>query len=198
MRRFSCTCARLHFSLVIDQLVRKLGSTIHFLFVGLLGPIWKEHVVWFFFVRKMHLPCSTNLQWRIIWFILGMPRKTARDTQKNSFSYSVSFRRNGNVRPCRIGRPNFMVSIAIGKTFLSMECINALSRGLLKRSCNLAWMICGSFVAESSIIVSSVRRCLTRRDFTRKKVRQLNIYDQLVMFMIKSTSMSFVKVTDPF
>ena len=31
---FSCTCARVHFSLVIVQLVKKLGSTINFFFVG--------------------------------------------------------------------------------------------------------------------------------------------------------------------
>ena len=136
MRRFSCTCARLHFSLVIDQLVKKLGLTINFLMSGYLVQ-FEKNMFDFFFVRKMHLPCSTNLQWRIIWFILGMPRKTARVT-KNSFSYSVSFRRNGNVRPCRIGRPDVMVSIATGETFLLMEFINALSRGLLKRSCNLA------------------------------------------------------------
>ena len=30
------------------------------------------------FFRKKHPPCSTNLQWRIIWLILGM-RKTARE-----------------------------------------------------------------------------------------------------------------------
>ena len=58
-----------------------------------------------------------------------------------------SARRNGNVRPCRIGRPNVMVSIAIGETFLLIECINALSRGLLKRSRNLdgndLWQLCG-------------------------------------------------------
>ena len=30
------------------------------------------------FFRKKHPPCNTNLQWRIIWLILGM-RKTARE-----------------------------------------------------------------------------------------------------------------------
>ena len=30
------------------------------------------------FFRKKHPPCNTNLQWRIIWLILGM-RRTARE-----------------------------------------------------------------------------------------------------------------------
>ena len=33
---FSCTCARVHFSLVIVQLVKKLGSTINFSSSGFL------------------------------------------------------------------------------------------------------------------------------------------------------------------
>ena len=74
---FSCTCARVQFSFVVVQLMKKLGSTINFFFVGFFVPIWKEHVVWVFF-RKKHQPCNTNLQWRIIWLILGM-RKTARE-----------------------------------------------------------------------------------------------------------------------
>ena len=36
---FSCTCAREHFSLVIVPLVKKLGSTINFFFVGSFVPI---------------------------------------------------------------------------------------------------------------------------------------------------------------
>ena len=36
---FSCTCARVHFSLVIVQLVK--NSTINFFFVGFFFPIWK-------------------------------------------------------------------------------------------------------------------------------------------------------------
>ena len=45
---FSCTCARVHFSFAIVQLVKNLGSTINFFFVGFFVPIWKEHVVWAF------------------------------------------------------------------------------------------------------------------------------------------------------
>ena len=48
-----------------------------------------------FFFRKVHAPCNTNLQWRIIWLIIS------RHT-KNIF-FSVSFRRNG--KSPRIGRP---------------------------------------------------------------------------------------------
>ena len=36
---FSCTCARVHFSLVIVQLVKNLGSTMNFLFVRFLVPV---------------------------------------------------------------------------------------------------------------------------------------------------------------
>ena len=36
---FSCTCARVHFSLLIVQLVKKLGSTINSLFVRFFVPI---------------------------------------------------------------------------------------------------------------------------------------------------------------
>ena len=113
--------------------------------------------------------------------------------KKTSFSYSVSFRRNGNVRPCRIGWPNVMVSIAIGETFLLMECINALSRGLLKRSCNLAWndllQLCGR---EFYYYACPRWLTLPYTPWFYTKKGATNIYDQLVMFMIKSTSMSFV------
>ena len=49
---FSCTSARVHFSPVIVQLVKKLGSTINFFFVGSFVPIWKEHVAEFFLQYK--------------------------------------------------------------------------------------------------------------------------------------------------
>ena len=52
---FSCTCASVHFSLVIVQLVKKFASTIIFFFIGFLVPIWKEHVVWIF-LRKCMRP----------------------------------------------------------------------------------------------------------------------------------------------
>ena len=36
---FSCTCARVHFSFAIVQVVKNLGSTINFFFVGFFVPI---------------------------------------------------------------------------------------------------------------------------------------------------------------
>ena len=88
----------------------KLGSTINFFVVGFFVPIW--HVVLsFFFFRKIHAPCNTNLQWRIIWLILGM-RKTSREAADPRV-----------IRRHRIGRPNAMASVASDEAFLLMECI---------------------------------------------------------------------------
>ena len=50
---FACTCARVQFSFAIVQLVKKLGSTINFFFVGFFVPIWKEHVVWVFLEKSI-------------------------------------------------------------------------------------------------------------------------------------------------
>ena len=50
---FSCTCARVHFSFAIVQLVKNLGSTINFFFVGFFVPIWKKHVVWVFLEKSI-------------------------------------------------------------------------------------------------------------------------------------------------
>ena len=50
---FSFTCARVHFSFAIVQLVKKLGSTINFFFVGFFVPVWKEHVVWVFLEKSI-------------------------------------------------------------------------------------------------------------------------------------------------
>ena len=41
---FSCTCARVHFSLVIVQLVKNLGSTIKFLFVRFSVPTYQKKI----------------------------------------------------------------------------------------------------------------------------------------------------------
>ena len=77
----------------------------------------------------MPSPCNTDLRWRIIWLVLGM-RKPAREvaellgvTQRTIFNILCGFRRNGNVLPCRIGRPNVMASIARDEAFLLMEYI---------------------------------------------------------------------------
>ena len=111
---FSCTCARVHFSPVIVQLVKKLASTIIFFFDGFffshLKRICHFEFFWFFF-RKMHALCDANLQWRIIWLILGM-RKTSREAADPRV-----------IRRHRIGRPNAMASVASDEAFLLMECI---------------------------------------------------------------------------
>ena len=85
----------------------------------------------------MPSPCSTDLRWRIIWLVLGA-RKPAREvaellgvTQRTIFNILCDFRRNGNVRPCRIGRPNVMASIARDEAFLLMEYIMRHPRAYL-------------------------------------------------------------------
>ena len=59
----------------------------------------------------MHVFHDTNLQWRIIWLILGM-RKTSREETDPRV-----------IRRHRIGRPNAMASVASDEAFLLMECI---------------------------------------------------------------------------
>ena len=72
-----------------------------------------------------------------------------------------------NVMPCRIGRPNFMASIAKDETFLLMEYIMRHPGAYLREAVHYLENICGQ-----ELSLSSVRRCLARRHFTRKKVRQ--------------------------
>ena len=119
--------------------------------------------------EKMPSPCSTDLRWRIIWLVLGA-RKPAREvaellgvTQKTIFNILCGFRRNGNVRPCRIGRPNIMASIARDEAFLLMGYIKRHPGAYLREAVQYLENVCGR-----ELSLSSVRRCLTRRDFTRK------------------------------
>ena len=138
---FSCTCARVHFSFVIVQHVKNLVLMRNFLSVGFFVSLWKEHAVCICsFVWKMPSPCSTDLRWRIIWLVLGM-RKPAREVAellgvRTIFNILCGFRRNCNVRPCRIGRPNVMAFIARDD---DDGVYYAPSRGLRKRSCTLSW-----------------------------------------------------------
>ena len=76
---FSCTCARVHFSVAIVQRVKKSRFNDKFFLrrVLKLCSNLKRTCRLSFFTKK-HVPCNTNLQWRIIWLILGM-RKTARE-----------------------------------------------------------------------------------------------------------------------
>ena len=118
---FSCTCARVHFSFAIVQLVKNLGSTINFFFVGFFVPIWKEHVVWVF-LEKRHPPCNTNLQWRIIWLILGV-RKTAHEAAELCGVTEL------------IGQMSWHLK-QVAKHFYWRDVLkNVLSRGVLKRNC---------------------------------------------------------------
>ena len=119
----------------------------------------------------MPSPCNTDLRWRIIWLVLGM-RKPAREVAellgvRTIFNILCGFRRNGNVRPCRIGRPNVMASIARDEAFLLMEYIMHHPGAYLREAVHYLENSCGR-----ELSLSSVRRCLARRDFTRKKVRQ--------------------------
>ena len=123
------------------------------------------------FVWKMPSPCNTDLRWRIIWLVLGM-RKPAREVAellgvRTIFNILCGFRRNGNVRPCRIGRPNVMASIARDEAFLLMEYIMHHPGAYLREAVHYLENSCGR-----ELSLSSVRRCLARRDFTRKQVRQ--------------------------
>ena len=91
----------------------KLGSTIDLFFVGFFFSNLKRTYRFEFFVffRKMHTPCDTNLQRRIIQLILGM-RKTSREAADPRV-----------IRRRRIARPNAMASVASEEAFLLMECI---------------------------------------------------------------------------
>ena len=62
------------------------------------------------------------------------------------------------IRRHRIGRSNVAASVSSGKAFLLMECIKKC-RAVQGRAYG------------REFILSSMRRCLTGRDFTRKKVR---------------------------
>ena len=121
----------------------------------------------------MPSPRSTDLRWRIIWLVLGM-RKPAREvaellgvTRRTIFNILCGFRRNGNVLPCRIGRPNVMASITRDEAFLLMEYIMRHPGAYLREAVHYLENICGR-----ELSLSSVRRCLARRHFTRKKGRQ--------------------------
>ena len=126
---FSCTCARVHFSLVIVQLLKNWFNDKFFLRRVFCSNLKRTFRFEFFcFFRKMHVLCDTNLQWRIIQLILGM-RKTSREAADPRV-----------IRRHQIGWPNAMASVASDEAFLLMECVkNALSRGVLKRNCKLTW-----------------------------------------------------------
>ena len=113
---FSCTCARVHFSPVIVQLVKKLEKNMSLTF----------------FFRKVHVPCNTNLQWRIIWLI------KSRHT-KNIFFFLifcvVPLNREKSPNWLAI---NVMASIASGEAYFLflMECIMRCPEAFLRETVN--------------------------------------------------------------
>ena len=105
---FSCTCARVHFSFAIVQVVKNLGSTIIFFFVGFFVPIWKEHVFFCAFSKKASAP----------------QYKFAMANYMTDFGNEENSPRSSRVmRRHRIDRPDVMASEATGEAFLLTECI---------------------------------------------------------------------------
>ena len=113
------------------------------------------------FAMANHLACFGNEK--------TSPRKAELlgVTQRTIFNILCGFRINGNVLPCRIGRPNVMASIARDEAFLLMEYIMRHPGAYLREAVHYLENICGR-----ELSLSSVRCCFARRDFTRKKVRQ--------------------------
>ena len=120
----------------------------------------------------MPAPCSNDLRWQIVWLVLGMRKSTHEAavflgvTQRTIFNILGRFRKNGNVQPCRIGRPNFMASISREETFTLMEYVMRHPGAYLREAVDYIESICGR-----EFSMSSVRGCLILRDFTRKKVK---------------------------
>ena len=116
----------MHFSLVIVQLVKKLGSTINFFFVGFFVPILREHVVLSFFFKKN----ARALQY-----------KFARANYIADFGNEKNIPRSSRViRRHQIGRPNAMASAAGDEALIFYRWSvlkNALFRGVLKKNCKL-------------------------------------------------------------
>ena len=162
---FSCTCARVHFSLVIVQLVKKLGSTINFVFVGFFVPIWKEHVVLrFYFLEKCMRP----------------EIKIFNDELYTSWFWE--WEKHPAKQPSYMGspnsRPNAISSVASEEAFLLMECIKkcAVQGRALKKNCKLTWKHLWPRVYS----VFSETLPYTCRDFKWKK-------NETLIYMISSS-----------
>ena len=127
------------------------------------------------FFRKKHSPCNTNLQWRIIWLILGM-RKTAREAAELCGVIKL------------IGQMSWHLKQVTKHFCWRGVWKNVLSRGVIRETVKLTWKHLWPRVYS---VFSE--RCLTGRDFTQKRW-DIHIYDPLIMVMIKSTSMNLVNV----
>ena len=120
---FSCTCARVHFSFAIVQLVKKSRFNDKFCLRRVLKLCSNlKRTCRLSFFRKKHSPCNTNLQWRIIWLILGM-RKTAREAAE---LYGVIK---------LIGQMSWHLKQVTKHFCWRGVWKNVLSRGVLKRNC---------------------------------------------------------------
>ena len=119
----------------------------------------------------MQAPCSNDLCWKIVWLVLGIRKTTDESarlmgvTRRTVVNILQRFRRYGSVRPSRIGRPNTMSSITRGELFMLVEYVMRYPGAYLREAINYIEGICGR-----EFSASSVRRCLKRRGFTRRKV----------------------------
>ena len=91
----------------------------------------KEHVADFFFFRKVHVPCNTNLQWRIIWLIKG------RHTKNIFFLIFCVVPLNREKSPNWLAI-NVMASIASSEAYIFfwMECIMRCPEAFLRETVN--------------------------------------------------------------
>ena len=109
---FPIVCEKTRFN---DKFFSSSGSLFQF-----------EQNMSFEFFRKKHPPCNKNLQWRIIWPILGI-RKTACEAAELCGVTEL------------IGQMSWHLK-QVGKHFYWRGVLkNALSRGVLKRNCELTW-----------------------------------------------------------
>ena len=138
----------------------------------------------------MPAPCSDDLRWRIVWLVLGI-RKTTEETarlmgvtQRTVFNILRRFRRHGNVRPSRIGRPNVMSTLSRAESFMLMEYIMRYPGAYLREAVEYIAGISGN-----TFSASSVWRCLNRHRFTRKKVGTLCVCGLFITGLISLRGM---------
>ena len=138
----------------------------------------------------MPAPCSDDLRWRIVWLVLDI-RKTTEETarlmgvtQRTVFNILRRFRRHGNVRPSRIGRPNVMSTLSRAESFMLMEYIMRYPGAYLREAVEYIAGISGN-----TFSASSVWRCLNRHRFTRKKVGTLCVCGLFITGLISLRGM---------
>lgn len=119
----------------------------------------------------MPAPVSDDLRWRIIWLVWGA-RKTIHETgellgvtKKTVGNILRRFRRYGNVRPSRIGRPNVMSVMTRDEAFVLMEYMFRHPGAYLREAVSYMEDVTGG-----QFNALSLWRCLKRHNFTRKKV----------------------------